>query len=306
MATQDVTLEDFLDLAGHELRKPVAALKLQIQMMQRRWRRQGTAPEQLCDLDRILYHTDRINYQLQVLLDTFHVAKGDLPMMPTEAENDLGELITRLLTSGSAANPGHSIHFQPSTDDAPIVGNWDRMRLETVMSILLANAFMYSAGGEILVTLTREEERARIEVSDHGIGVPAEDRASIFQRRTYGSNVTNGGMGLGLYVASEIVKAHGGQIGVRPREGGGSVFWFTLSLARFIPLSEQAAKASEVAEQHPSTTKKPVRARKPSQWKEMQPAPAHARTSTGGASPGEKKRARSPRASARRAPSAQS
>lgn len=280
MTTQDVRLEEFLDLAGHELRIPITALKGQLQLMQRRWRKQGASPEQLSDLDRMLYYTERLNSMLQVMLDAFHAAEGDLQLLPAEAEYDLGDLIARLLTTGSAS---HAIHFPRPTDEPPIMGNWDRTRIETVVSILLANAIKYDPSGEITVTLTREGSQARIEVSDRGVGVPAKERARIFAPYTHGSNVENAGMGLGLYVAREIVRAHGGQIGVKPRKDGGSVFWFTLPLARIVTLSERAAQASVEHEADPRPAARPqtpARPRKPAARKATKPALEGARISS--------------------------
>lgn len=269
MATQDVRIEEFLDRAGHELRIPITALKGQLQLMRRRWGKQGATPEQLSDLDRLLYQTDRVNYLLQVMLDAFHVSEGGLQLLPSEVEYDLGDLITAQLRTSGASNATHTIHFQPP-NEAPITGNWDRTRIETVVSVLLANATRYSARGEITVTLARKDQHAHIEVSDRGIGVPAKERASIFEAYEHGSNAENYGMGLGLYVAREIVRAHGGQIGVEPREGGGSAFWFTLPLARLMTLSEQAAQAGTTAipatsapSEQETTAHKPARSRAP-------------------------------------------
>jgi signal transduction histidine kinase len=246
MAKQDVTLEEFLDLAGHELRIPITALKGQIQLLQRRWSRMDDRQAEVADLGRLLFQIDRLNSMLQVMLDAFHAMHADLQLLPAEFEYDLVDLVVRVVSSASTI-PSHQLHFaRVGGDDAPMMGNWDRMRIETVLNVLLANAVKYSPPGEILIRLTRDGATARIEVSDAGIGVPVKDRAQIFQPYTHSSNVENPGLGLGLYVARAIVRAHGGQMGLRARKGGGSTFWLTLPRGRYTPLSEQTATGTAV------------------------------------------------------------
>jgi signal transduction histidine kinase len=265
MVRRNATVEEFLDLTGHELRVPITALKGQIQLMQRRWRRLGSHESELADLDRILYQTDRVNYMLQVMLDAFHVAKGGIHLLPTEFEYDLADVLAKVSATTGAANPNHVVHLTYATGDVPILGNWDRMRLETVLSVLVSNATKYSSGGEIELTLTREGESARMEVRDRGVGVPVVERAHIFEPYTHGSNVENPGIGLGLYAAREIVTAHGGRMGMRARKGGGSIFWFTLPLAHLATLSEQAASLAASLDGHAKSVaapaEKPRRAR---------------------------------------------
>jgi signal transduction histidine kinase len=80
------------------------------------------------------------------------------------------------------------------------------------------------------VRLAREEDVVRVEVADRGIGVLPAERSRIFQAYERGSNAENAGAGLGLYVARETIRRHGGRMGVHSRSGGGSVFWFTVPL----------------------------------------------------------------------------
>ncbi len=89
--------------------------------------------------------------------------------------------------------------------------------------------------------MTREPSVARISVTDSGIGVPPGEENAIFEAYASGSNVENPGVGLGLYVAREIVRGHGGEIGVTSHDrDAGVTFWFTLPLAG-IPKAEPAS-----------------------------------------------------------------
>lgn len=232
----DMGPEDFFDLAGHELRGPITAMKGQIQLLQRRLGKEESPEAALAD--KLLFQSERLTHTLQVFLDAAHVARGGIHLLPADTPYNLADLITRVIgvySAGTAA--GHSPRFEAGREREGIIGNWDRVRIETVLHALLGNALRYSEDGEVTVRLTRDGEMARIEVGDRGVGVPASERAAIFEAYTHGSNVENPGVGLGLPVARAIVTAHGGRIGVRSRRDGGSVFWFTLPLAGLPPLA---------------------------------------------------------------------
>ena len=122
-----------------------------------------------------------------------------------------------------------------------IVGEWDGRRLVYVISNLISNAVKFSpGGGDVAVTVDRVEGDALIAVRDHGVGIPPEDRAAIFERFRRGTNVKGiPGTGIGLTLAKEIVEAHGGRIFVESVPGKGSVFTVRL------PLSGEASPALE-------------------------------------------------------------
>jgi len=108
----------------------------------------------------------------------------------------------------------------------------DRRRIRQVITNLIANAIKFSDPGETVeIDVARtEDDRLRIEVLDRGPGVPEDDRERIFERfrQARSSDGRRGGTGLGLAVARALAKQHGGQVGMRPRDGGGSAFWLEL------------------------------------------------------------------------------
>jgi signal transduction histidine kinase len=116
---------------------------------------------------------------------------------------------------------------------APVVGRWDRLRLEQVVNNLVGNARRYGAGQPISVRVTASDELARIAVEDHGPGIAAEARDKIFRRyeraHTH-STQAMGGLGLGLYIVKQLVEAHGGVVGLESEIGRGSTF--TVELPR--------------------------------------------------------------------------
>jgi signal transduction histidine kinase len=111
----------------------------------------------------------------------------------------------------------------------PLLGRWDRVRLEQVVANLVSNAIRYGGAGPVEVTLRAGPGEVTLAVRDHGRGIAAEDRARIFDRYERGRNAQGaGGLGLGLYVVRRIVEAHGGRIAVESQPGDGATFTVTL------------------------------------------------------------------------------
>jgi len=128
-----------------------------------------------------------------------------------------------------AAGAGRSLTVE--TGSEPIRGEWDRLRLEQVLSNLLSNALKYGAGKPVHVAVGRSEEVARLTVRDEGIGIAAEDAERIFGRFERAVSMREyGGLGLGLFIARQIAGAHGGEIRVQSKPNGGSEFTVLLPM----------------------------------------------------------------------------
>ena len=110
----------------------------------------------------------------------------------------------------------------------------DPRRVVQVMVNLLSNASKYCPDdSEIAIGVTVEDGRVRVSVADQGAGIPLEQRTELFRRFSRPGEVEEGaqyGIGLGLSIVKAVVQAHGGQVGVEDRPGGGAVFWFTLQI----------------------------------------------------------------------------
>src|SRR5262249_14012287 len=121
---------------------------------------------------------------------------------------------------------------------ARLIGSWDAVRLERVLTNLVGNAIKYSPdGGPVAIELASEvDEQARgwavIRVRDQGVGIPALDRPHVFERFRRGANVERhiAGTGIGLFGSRQIVEQHGGTISVESEEGVGSTFTVRLPL----------------------------------------------------------------------------
>jgi signal transduction histidine kinase len=114
----------------------------------------------------------------------------------------------------------------------PVVGRWDAQRLDQVVATLVSNAIRYGEGKPIRVTVERGEGTARLTVRDQGVGIAPAMLPTLFSRfERAGAPRSYGGLGLGLYVASHIVRAHGGTVRVESQLGRGSTFVVELPLS---------------------------------------------------------------------------
>jgi two-component system, OmpR family, sensor kinase len=216
--------DEFLATASHELRSPVAALSMLVQLQLSRLRR-GTQVDHQAALQEIKSHTERLEGLVTRLLDTSRIEAGKLELerLPTDLTR-LAEDIVRL-AQVTARDQQLSVHAS-----GPVGANVDRLRMGEVLNNLLDNAVKFSpVGGSIEVEVgTTPDGRARLAVRDHGPGISPEERARVFDRFYQARGRWSLGLGLGLYICHQIVELHGGSIEVEGPEDGGTRFVVTL------------------------------------------------------------------------------
>jgi signal transduction histidine kinase len=217
--------DDFLTVAGHELKTPVSALRLQLARLERF----VLTDEQRAGAVALASRTTlRLTKMVSELLDVTRIRAGRLSLEREPV--DLRELLTEVADHlvDERERSGSTLHVDVSQ---AITGRWDRGRLSQVLTNLLSNAIKYGAGRPIDVAATATGQAVRITVTDHGIGIEASERARIFARFERAVSGTHyRGLGLGLWIAREIVTASGGQIWVTSELGRGSVFGVELPL----------------------------------------------------------------------------
>jgi PAS domain S-box-containing protein len=231
-AQEAVRLRDeFLSIASHELRTPLATLHLGVQSFVKSLEASpGAVPDRAAErLSSIERQVRRMAQLVDELLDVSRLAAGELRLKFEEV--DLQALARDVVQrfDESAALSGCAIEVRA---DVPIVGMWDRLRVEQVLVNLLSNALKFCDKKPIEVTAEPTEATARLTVRDHGIGIKPEDQERIFGRFERASTHELGGLGLGLYITGEIVKVHGGTIAVHSQPGEGACFVVELPLAR--------------------------------------------------------------------------
>ncbi|WP_309889682.1 ATP-binding protein [Archangium sp.] len=228
--------DEFLAVAAHELRTPLTTLGLQLGTLVQRARRETSSdmPERL---ERGLRQVRRLGTLVEMLLDVSRLATGELPLALESV--DLGEVVDEVLErfEAEALAVGCAVRLETASG---VIGQWDRIRVEQVVSAVLANAFKFGPRQPVEVRVGRGERTARVVVEDRGIGIPEEQLERIFER--FGRAVSSrsyGGLGLGLYLARRVAEAHGGRVWAEQRPGGGARF--TLEL----PLEPPRAKEDE-------------------------------------------------------------
>lgn len=222
--------DEFISLASHELKTPVATLKGFTQLLLRRLKKQGNT-QSLEPLDKMTAQLDKMTSLINDLLDISRIQAGKLAFR--EEEFDLAALVCETVENLQQATPTHQLLIQEST--ATIVYG-DRDRIGQVLINLLTNAVKYSPHAhEVLIRLVCERELAVVSIQDFGIGIPPDQLSQIFERfyqvssESGQKNLT--GLGIGLYISKEIVQRHQGQLRVESCVGAGSTFRFTLPLA---------------------------------------------------------------------------
>ena len=222
---------DFLNLASHELRGPLAVLRGYISMLEDG--SLGLLTDSMREAMPVMTAKMReMNILVNQMLDTARLEDSRLVL--SRERVDLRDVLAAAAEQmGPIAGEHHRIRIESGAEPAMIDG--DRNRLTTILTNLVDNAIKYSpAGGEVRCTLRVAAERAALSVSDCGLGIDQEDLPRLFKRFGRLLNAENShipGTGLGLYLSRELARMHGGDVGVASELGEGTTFTLDLPLA---------------------------------------------------------------------------
>ena len=222
-------------MASHELKNPLTSLKLQSQLRKRILKGGDPSFFSFERLTKIFesdeQQLDRINYLIDDMLDVSRVRAGKLSMNCEQL--DLCALVRETVERNSEQLTVAGCSVETDIDGrGPVIGNWDRNRIEQVMINLLTNAMRYGAGGPVFVQVRADRGRASIVVRNQGQGISKEDQVRIFQKfERAASEKESRGLGLGLYIVSHILEAHRGSIRVESELGHGATFIVELPIS---------------------------------------------------------------------------
>lgn len=220
----------FLAVASHELRTPLTALNLQMQNLLRSLARAPAEPGP-ADSTRRVQEMDqqlaRLTALVETLLDISRVGSGRIDLVLEEL--DLRELVRAAVAQFRDQATKAGCDLQTELDGDACTGRWDRLRVEQVLTNLLTNAVKFGAGEPVRVALVCSPSLATISVRDQGIGIARQDHQRIFE--LFHRSPTErpfGGMGLGLWIARQIVTTMGGSIEVKSALSQGAEFIVSL------------------------------------------------------------------------------
>jgi signal transduction histidine kinase len=219
--------DQFLSVAAHELKTPLAIIAAGVQVLSLQGSDAATTQGTLARIRRGL---ERIDHVVTELLDVSELQLGRFVVHREDL--DLRELVRRVI----ARAPPQIRERVVLRADAAVTVSADRLRISQVVANLLSNAVKYSQnGGDVVVAITRDDGQAVVSVRDAGIGIPCRRQRRVFERfyRAHADTPCDrGSIGLGLYLSREFVVSHGGRIWFESIEGQGSTFSFSLPASR--------------------------------------------------------------------------
>ncbi|AGZ46743.1 HAMP domain-containing sensor histidine kinase [Actinoplanes friuliensis] len=208
LAAADRQRRELIANVSHELRTPITALQGLLENIV-----DGVSTAEPETMRTALTQTERLGRLVTELLDLSRLDAGVVPLSraPIDVRSFLGDVVREATVNADGA--GHDVRFVVSAPEIRIDG--DRERLHQVFANLLDNAARHSPpGGTVTVRAERRDEHVLLAVSDEGEGIPAAERARVFERFTRGERATDGGTGLGLAIARWVVQLHDGTIAV--------------------------------------------------------------------------------------------
>lgn len=234
--------DEFLSMASHELRTPIATLRLTLDGLARtaERRRDCFKPEDVVSrIEMAMRQLDRTASLVDQLLDVSFVTSPKARLALSDV--DLGALVERVVARLAIASEAAGSEITVRAE-VGIVGRWDEARLDHIVTNLLSNAIKYGAGKPIEIEIMRlDASKVRLAVLDHGIGIALDAQQRIFERfeRAVSSN-HYGGFGVGLWIVRQFVDQMGGRVSVDSVEGEGSTFTVILPIGS-CPIAEPAS-----------------------------------------------------------------
>jgi PAS domain S-box-containing protein len=225
--------DEFLSIASHELKTPLTPLKIQTQQLLRLISKDSLASVEPARVNRMLEisnrQIERLNKLIEDLLDISRISTGKMGLRIEEF--DLMELLHDMEQrfGGHLAASGCELRL---AGPGSVKVHWDSFRIEQVLVNLLTNATKYAPGKPVDFLVETSANGVQISVRDQGMGIAHEDQDRIFQRFERAVSGTHfGGLGLGLYISTQIAEAHAGRLWVESEVGIGSTFHLLMPYA---------------------------------------------------------------------------
>ena len=219
--------DEFISIASHELKTPLTSVKGYVQLLERSIDK-GDVQTVKKHLLKAQTQLEKLNNLIADLLDISKIESGKLKF--NKQNFYIGDLLKNLVEVMAQSFPDYKIIIKGHVESC-IFG--DEMRIEQVIINFLTNAIKYSPGtSEVVINVREENERLYLGVRDYGIGIAPEQQKSLFEKfyRVEETALHFQGLGIGLYISAEIIRRHGGTVGVQSTLGEGAEFYFEIPL----------------------------------------------------------------------------
>lgn len=230
----DEIKSDFISIAAHQLRTPLAALKWFFKIMSEG--DAGKINERQAELlEKAFQRNNEVIEIVNNLLDVSEIEEGRFPY--EFAEDDLTEVVKSVVNSAriDSERKDVTVMLKKSKKKLPPV-EMDKQKMRMAIQNLVDNAVKYSSqGSTVAVTVTIKNNRYFITIADHGIGIPKDEQAKIFSKFFRGKNAKEketAGSGLGLYIVKNIVQRHRGQVWFESEINRGTTFFLSFPVSR--------------------------------------------------------------------------
>jgi chemotaxis family two-component system sensor kinase Cph1 len=227
-ATQELMQkkDEFMSIASHELKTPITSTKASLQLVQRMVAKNADLQPVAPFIDKATSQVNKLTGLINDLLDVTKIQAGKLEL--AKSNFVLYELIRECVEQCIVEDSHHKVLIE---GDSTLNVFADRNRIDQVLCNLITNAIKYSPNGDTIAISAEslDSGKVKVKVTDKGIGIPQDKVDEVFNRffRVEHTSQKFSGLGLGLFISSEIIKQHEGQIGVTSTLGVGSTFWFT-------------------------------------------------------------------------------
>lgn len=231
---------DFISSVSHELRTPLTAIKGWAETLQ-----EGAGPETTAKgMNVIIRESERLSGLVEELLDFSRLQNGRLRLIVSRLDI-LSELDEAVYMFTDRARTEHKqLHYEETTALPPVYGDVDRLR--QVFVNIIDNALKYtSPGGTITVSSREDNGWVRVSIRDTGCGIPAEHLPNV-KKKFYKANQLVRGSGIGLAVADEIARLHGGSLDIQSQEGAGTTVTFSLPTCSHLEADPQLTETPEL------------------------------------------------------------
>ncbi len=224
--------DQFLAIASHELKTPVTSMLLQVQSAIHNIRNVALANFSVENLLKMLEGTEhqskRLSKMVNDLLNLSLITTGrlDLEIENTDLTEIVKDVVERFAERLKRENNHLTVHATKS-----VIGKWDKVRIEQAVVNLVSNAIKYGNNKPIAISVSNSNNQAKLVIKDHGIGISHDQQKRIFERFERAVPVKEyQGLGVGLYITNQIVKAHNGKITVHSKPNDGTSFIVELPL----------------------------------------------------------------------------